>query len=112
MKHQFYSHIIDTDEIHQELSVLELEDEEKNELVVIMESSIHHLVMDTVLSELSEDEKKVFLLHVHKKEHENTWQFLKAKIHAVEDKIRSAVQSLVHELKGDIHEAKSLKDTE
>lgn len=109
MKHQFYSQIIDTDHIHQELSILKLEDEEKNELIVLMESSIHHVVLDTILSELNEVDKKVFLLHVHKKEHESTWQFLKAKVHAVEDKIRTAVDSLLHQMKGDIHEAKSLK---
>ena len=108
MKQHFYSHIIEISTIHTALNDLDLDDEEKNELIVVVESSIHHVVMDTVLSELSDEDKKALLMHIHEEKHESVWDLLKAKVHNVEEKIKTAVQAITNEFHSDIAEAKKL----
>ncbi len=106
MKPHFYSHIVELHSIHTSLDDLELEVHEKHELIVIVDSSIHHIVMDTILSELTEHDKKVFLGHVISKEHEKVWELIGDKIEDAENKIKKAVDSLKKKLHDDITETK------
>lgn len=106
MKPHFYSHLIEIDTIHNSLTDLNLEVHEKRELIIIVESSIHHVVMDTVLSELSEHDKKIFLGHVVSQEHEKVWDLIANKVQDVENKIRKAVDNLKEKLHEDIKETK------
>ncbi|MBP7967137.1 hypothetical protein KAZ66_02580 [Candidatus Woesebacteria bacterium] len=106
MKPHFYSHVIEIDSIHNSLDELGLETQEKHELIIIVESSIHHVVMDTVLSELSERDKKLFLGHVVSKEHEKIWDLISMKIENVESKIKHAVENFKQKLHEDIKETK------
>lgn len=108
MKH-FYSHIIEVETIYTILDVMDLENHEKQELIVIVESTVHHTIMDTVLSELSEKDKKIFLQHVSKKDHYKVWNHLKENIENVEHKINRAVNLLLQELHIDVEEAKKNK---
>ena len=62
-KKHFYTHIIDTSTLSLELGDMDLTPEERMHLVSLMDSNIHHTVLDLVLSELSESDKKIFLLH-------------------------------------------------
>jgi hypothetical protein len=70
MKKHFYSHLIRLDSVHISLNDLELTVEERNELIGIMDSSIHHVILDTILSELSSYDKKLFLTHLHSQKHD------------------------------------------
>lgn len=106
MKPHFYSHIIEINSIHNSLEDLSLEVHEKRELIIIVESSIHHVVMDTVLSELSDKDKKLFLGHVVSQEHEKVWDLITNKIQDVENKIKKAVENLKEKLHADIKETK------
>ncbi|MDP3988574.1 MAG: hypothetical protein Q8P80_05535 [Candidatus Levybacteria bacterium] len=106
MKKYFYSHIVDVQLITIELDKLELSTEEKKELVSIIESSINHSVLDTILSELSEDDKKIFLTHLSKDEHEKIWEVLKSKVENIEGKIKKAADDLKEELYNDIKKLK------
>ncbi len=105
MKH-FYSHIIEIESIYTILDVMDLDHEEKQELIVIIESTVHHTIIDTVLSELSEKDKKIFLEHLSKENHEDLWKHLKKNIEKVEHKINRAVNILLQELHLDVQEAK------
>lgn len=106
MKKHFYSHIIELSTIHATLDSLGLTVEEKEELIIIAESNIHHIVINTILSELSEDDKKTFLAHIAKDKHEESLQLIKNKIENVEEKIKTAGEALLKELHADIEEAK------
>ena len=106
MIRHFYSHIIETESITLELEDLNLSSEEKSHLIELMESSIHYKVMDTVLSELSDEDKKTVLSHVHAKKHEEIWKLLYKKIDKVEDKIKKAAGGVKKELLRDIKEVK------
>src|SRR3989338_3554551 len=104
MQKHFYSHLIEIDSIRLSLATLDIPVKEKQELILIVESSVHHLVVDTVLSELVEEDKKIFITHLAKEDHIGLWVFLKQKIHNVEEKIRRAAHQLVSGLHQDIME--------
>lgn len=106
MKKHFYSHIIEVETIYTLLDVVDLEKHEKQELILIIDATIHHTVLDTVLSELSEKDKKIFLSHMTKENHEELWNHLKANISQVEHKINHAVNNLMKDLHTDVEESK------
>lgn len=105
----FYSHIVEIESIHIALKDLGLEENERTELITLAESSIHHVVLDTVLSELNNDDKKTFLAHIAEEKQEDIWKLLKEKINDVEDKIRTAAKKLIDELHQDIKTARTKK---
>lgn len=109
MNKHFYSHLIRLDSVHIALNDLELTIEERDELTGIMDSSIHHIILDTILSELSAYDKKLFLTHLHSQKHDEIWQLLNEKTKNIETKIRNAVDDLKKELHADIYEAKKKK---
>jgi len=106
MKKHFYSHLIQVDSIYIQLDLMDLTRAERQELMMLIESNIHHAVMDTVLSYLKEDDKKTFLSHVTQKKHEQLWEFLSKKIIRAEKKIQSVVDKLKRQMHLDIQKAK------
>ena len=98
----FYSHIIEFDNLHQALEEAGFEDHERKELVLIVEDSIFHIVLDTVLTELSEEDKKKFLTHLHEENHEKIWAHLKDKVGDIEEKISKAAGEFLKKLHEDI----------
>lgn len=99
---QFYSHLIETQSIIVELDKLDLTDEQKAHLAGLIDSSLHHTVLDAVLSELSDADKKVFLQSLKEDDHGKIWQFLNEKVDNIEDKIKKAAEDLVKEMHEDI----------
>ncbi len=106
MKKHFYSNIINIQSIHAELKLLDIGENERHELIAIVETSIHHLVIDVVLSELSEKDKKEFLKHVVTEKHDDLWKLLNEKTANIKEKIRAAVDGLIKDLYEDIKETK------
>lgn len=102
----FYSHLIETQSLIVALNELELSEEEKVHLVGIIDSSLHHAILDAVLSELSEKDKKTFLEHMTEEDNEKIWKFLNSKIEHIEEKIKKAAEDLKQELHKDIKETK------
>ncbi len=109
MKKHFYSHIIEITPLHSSLDGLELEQEEKAHLLSLIESSLHHAILDTLLSELTDEHKKVFLSFVIKNEHQDAWKLVVTNIPEAEHKIRKTAQSLIDAMHEDIQEAKMKK---
>lgn len=106
MKKHFYTHIIDTSTLSLELGEMDLTSEERMDLISLVESNIHQTILDLVLSELSEEDKKIFLMHVAESSHDKIWKFLKEKTKNIEDKIKKAADDLKKELHKDIKETK------
>ena len=106
MKKHFYHHLITIDSIHAALDGLDLTVEERKELIDIAESGIHHLIVDTILTELSEEDKKIFLTHMADENHDALWKHIKGKIDKTEEKIQTAVDGLLADLHKDIAKAK------
>ncbi len=109
MKKHFYSHIVETESIVIELNQIDLTEEEKAHLISLMDSNLHHTILDAILSELSNEDKKVFLKHLAHKDHDKVWQLLNEKIKNIESKIKKASEDLKEQLRKDIKEAKEEK---
>lgn len=105
-KKHFYSHIVETASISLALGDMELTQQERKELLDLVEINMHKTIMDLVLSHLSQDDKKQFLLHVAHDHHERVWNLLKVKTDNIEEKIKKAADDLQKQLHKDIEEAK------
>ena len=106
MQKHFYTHLIEIESLIVELDALNLSDTEKHHLAELVDSSIHHTILDVILSELSESDKKVFLDHLESNDHSKIWNHLNNKVDNIEDKIKSAAEDLKGELHKDIRETK------
>ena len=102
----FYHHIVVIDSIHMGLDSLELDPEEKEELLMLAENNMHHAILDTVLSELEEGDKKVFLALVLGNDHNEIWKMLSFKVRDAEEKIKKTAQAFLKKLHDDIAEAR------
>ena len=109
MKKYFYSHIITTDTLHIALEELEVSTEEKEHLEMLIDSSMYHTILNAILSELSELDKKLFLEQLLSENDDDILKFLQNKIDHIEDKIKSAADGLIQELHKDIKDVKGGK---
>ena len=103
MKNKFYSHILTIEPVHNVLSSLDIEEDEKKELLDILQSHIHVTVIDIILSELDEGKKKEFLHLVGVKEdNDGAWNFVLANIEKGEDKVKEAIDRIVADFVNDL----------
>lgn len=105
----FYSHLIEIDSITQTLDKMDLSKEEKLQLAQLIDSSLHHTILDAILSQLSDPDKKVFMQHLSEGDHIKIWEFLNEKVDGVEIKIKKAADDLKKELHQDMEEATKAK---
>lgn len=107
MRHRyFYTHIIDTSTLSLELGIMELDHKERTHLISLIDSNIHHAVLDLVLSELKSSDKKIFLTHLASEDHDKVWKFLNEKVENIEEKIKRTADELKKELHKDIKETR------
>lgn len=106
---QFYTHLIEIESIIIELDQIDLSKEEKLHLAQLVDSSLHHTILNAVLSQLKDEDKQEFLSYLSENNNEKIWQFLKGKVDGVEVKIKEAAEDLKKELVKDLKEAKKLK---
>lgn len=104
MSKYFYSHLIEIDSLVIELNKMDLSDEEKNHLILLTESSLYHAILETILSELSDEDKKIFLKHLVNEDHDKIWQLLNKKVIDIENKIKKTANDLKIQLHEDIKE--------
>lgn len=106
MKKYFYTHIIDTSTLSLELGNMDLTPQERMHLVSLVDSNIHHAVLDLILSELTPSDKKTFLMHLASEDHDKVWKFLNEKVENIEEKIKKTAEDLKKELHADIKKVK------
>jgi hypothetical protein len=99
---QFYSEIIEIETLILELDTLDISPQEKKHLVQIATDTLHHTILDIILSELSEEDKKIFLKNHSENNHDKIWEHLKSKIDNIEIKIKITADMLKKELHEDI----------
>ena len=102
MKKHFYSHIIETSTLSVELGEMDLSKDERIHLIQLVEDNIHHTILDMILSELSEEDKKIFLTHLTANNHDKIWEHLRKNVKDIEEKIKNSAESIKKELHGDI----------
>ncbi len=102
----FYSHLVQVNDITLDLAELDMTQEERLKLLALIDANVHSTVIDTILSELSEEEKKVFLKNMISDDHEAIWVHLKKNSKGIEDKIRLSVENLIKDMRQDIRRAR------
>lgn len=105
----FYSHLIEIESLITELDKMDLSKEEKLHLGKLLDASLHHTVLDAILSELSDQDKRAFIQQMTEGNHVKIWQFLNEKASGIEDKIKTVAKKLKEELHEDIKEAQQLR---
>lgn len=109
MKKHFYSHLVKLESITIKLDEVDLSDKEKEHLISIIHSSLHSSIIDIVLSELSEEDKKNFLTRLAKDDHVKIWEFLESRVEDIEEKIKKTASDLVLKFHKDIDQVKEEK---
>lgn len=107
MQQHFYSDLVKIESLHVELSRLDMKDDERDHLVMIVTATIHHSVLDTILSELSDKDKKIFLWHLSTNHNENIWKFLDEHVKDAKKKIKKVVRDILEEFATDIKGVKA-----
>lgn len=104
-KKHFYDTIIEIESVYVALEELPISKIEKAELSDLVETQVHHTILDLILSQLSPEDKKRFM-HLHgSKKHDEVWELLNSRVEGVEDKITHAVEELKKKLHKDIKSA-------
>ena len=105
MKH-FYSHLIGIESIFVELDKMDLSKEEKIHLAQLVEANLQHTILDAILSQLKDHDKRAFMAHLNEGVHDKIWKFLNEKVENVEDRIKKVAEDLKIELHKDLKEAR------
>ncbi len=105
MKNHFYTHVIETSSISLALAEMELTQKERKHLIDLAQENLHHAILDSVLSELSDKDKQEFLLLLAQDDHKKIWKLLTERVDHIEDKIKKTAEDLKKELHKDIEES-------
>jgi hypothetical protein len=106
MNNHFYSHLLETDSLTIALDSLDLAEDERKHIMLLIESTLHHAIIDAILSELSPADKKTFIQLLESEDHAQTMNHLMDKVDNIEEKIKKAADELKKELHKDIDESK------
>lgn len=109
MATKFYTHLIEIDSITMELDKMDLSLEEKKHLTQLIDASLHNTILDAVLSQLSDCDKRAFLTKLTYEDNTKIWEFLNQKVDKIEEKIKQAAGKLKEELYEDIRKAHTLR---
>ena|SRR5258708_1909567 len=105
----FYSHIISIESLTIELDQMDLSKEEKIYLAQLADQTIHNAILEAILSELTPQEKIIFIEHLKNDNHEKLWKLLNERVDKIEDKIKTTADEVKKGLEEDIQEARKLK---
>lgn len=105
----FYDHLIILEEVELEFDNLKLDKEERRELEHLIEETIHHRVMDRILTKLPRQHHEEFLEKFAKTPHNpNLIHYLDHKIkESVEEHIADEMKNLKKELLAELRKQKS-----
>ena len=107
LQKHFYSNLVDMDTLESDLDFLTLSKGEKDELLELAHVHVHQTVMDAILSELNDADKKRFLELMAEGRDEKIWEHLNDKVERIEDRITIAAQSIKKEMREDIKKVKA-----
>ncbi|MBI2086419.1 hypothetical protein HYT74_03695 [Candidatus Daviesbacteria bacterium] len=102
----FFSHLIEIESVILELEKLGLSRDQKVHLAFLIDSQLHHTILDAILSQLNDAEKRIFAKHLTEGNHDKIWKFLNDKIDGVEDRIKETANQLKEELHKDLQRAR------
>lgn len=108
----FYTKLITVEPLLIEMESLNLSQEEREHLSELIDSSLHHTILDQILSNLNEEDKRVFLMRLSKNpEDETLLEFLNQKVENIEDGIKKVSDELIAKMHKDLKTAKTLRNS-
>ncbi len=103
----FYEKYIFIEEFLTDLHSLDLSNEERQHLSLLVDSSLHHGILNEILSNLKDEDKKLFInLLKEDPASEKLMEFLKDKVGGIEEKIKKVSGELIKEMHEDVKKAK------
>lgn len=106
---KFYTHLIEIESLTVELDELDLSEKQRLHLAQLIDTSIHHTILDAIFSELSDQDKIELFKHLISGDNDRIWQLLNSKVDNVEEKIKNVADELKIQLREDIKQAKEKK---
>ena len=104
--HIFYDHIVKIHHIYSEIELLIIDNDQKNELIEIIEETIHHHILHRILDHLHQDHHHKFLEDFHKSPSDLVHlEFLISHNSKIEDHIKEAAEEIKYELLKAIRES-------
>ena len=108
MSKVFYDHLIFIEEITSELD--SADPEEREELVDLIDQTLHHHVLDLILTHLPQEQHQDFVTRLHTAPHDVTIiDYLKIHIPDIESKITTHAAKIKKHLLSDIRKSKKRK---
>lgn len=105
----FYHSIVSMESLQVRLDLFEFSAEEREKLMEVAERTLHHSILDLVLSELNEGDRKLFLTHHASENHDEVWRLLTGNVKNIEKKIKIAAESVSNKLNKDLKRFKSAR---
>ncbi len=105
MSKLFFDHLIEFEEVEIELNGLDISSEEKKELEQLVDSMVHHRVIDRILTHLPRHHHAEFIDRFHKAPYDpKLLSWINQKIEAtVEKHVKDEIKKLKQEILEDIH---------
>ena len=104
----FYTKYLILEEFLEDFHKMDLSESERQYLSALVDSSLHHAILNEILSNLSEKNREIFLnLLKEDSSSEKLMEFLKDKVEGIEEKIKKVSGELIKEMHEDIKKAKS-----
>lgn len=98
----FYDHLIEPERIEAHLSRIDAQPHERDHVVAVVRSTIHHDIMDAVLGRLPDDYKDSLLDHVALDKHDEALALLAQHIHDLEVLVRHIADVHIAQLEEDV----------
>ena len=105
----FYHSIVSMESLRVRLDLFEFSTAEKEKLMEVAERTLHHSILDLVLSELNERDRKLFLSHHASENHDEIWSLLTGNVKSIEKKIKITAESVSQKLHNDLKKVRKTK---
>ncbi len=105
----FYHSIVSMESLRVRLDLFDFTSEEREKLMEVAERTLHHSILDLVLSELNEEDRKLFLAHHASENHDQIWKLLAGNVNNIEKKIKVTADSVARKLHNDLKKASRRK---
>lgn len=106
MSSVFYDHLVNIHELHIEFDRLEIPAEERNELMRLADSTVHHEVFDLVMIELPNEHKEIFLERLSNDPSDiNILNFLEERVPGIKDRIKERAERVTKDLLQELKKA-------
>jgi len=102
----FYHSIVSMESLRVRLDLFEFSTEEREKLMEVAERTLHHSILDLVLSELNDSDRKLFLAHHASENHDEIWSLLTGNVKNIEKKIKVAAEAVAQKLHTDLRKIK------